>query len=108
LFTYCWLILIAPVTGFIVLSWYGNQISRERAGLIGCGTVGVSFAVTLAALSELVLDSENKGGVSTLYNWVTAGSFSLDLSILVDPLSIFMLLIVTGSDSSFMFIPSGI
>jgi len=58
--------------------------------------VGVSFAVTLAALSELVLDSENKGGVSTLYNWVTAGSFSLDLSILVDPLSIFMLLIVTG------------
>jgi len=96
LFTYCWLILIAPVTGFIVLSWYGNQISRERAGLIGCGTVGVSFAVTLAALSELVLDSENKGGVSTLYNWVTAGSFSLDLSILVDPLSIFMLLIVTG------------
>ncbi len=96
MFTYCWLILIAPVTGFIVLSWYGNQISRERAGLIGCGTVGVSFAVTLAALSELVLDSENKGGVSTLYNWVTAGSFSLDLSILVDPLSIFMLLIVTG------------
>jgi|TARA_B100000315_G_scaffold104092_1_gene95385 NADH-quinone oxidoreductase subunit L len=58
--------------------------------------VGVSFAVTLAALSELVLDSENKGGVSTLYNWVTAGSFSLDLSILIDPLSIFMLLIVTG------------
>jgi len=96
LFTYCWLILIAPVTGFIVLSWYGNQISRERAGLLGCGTVGVSFAVTLAALSELVLDSENKGGVSTLYNWVTAGSFSLDLSILIDPLSIFMLLIVTG------------
>ncbi len=96
MFTYCWLILIAPVTGFIVLSWYGNQISRERAGLLGCGTVGVSFAVTLAALSELVLDSENKGGVSTLYNWVTAGSFSLDLSILIDPLSIFMLLIVTG------------
>jgi NADH-quinone oxidoreductase subunit L len=72
-------------------------MSRERAGLLGCGTVGISFLVTLAALSELVLDTEKqKGAVSTLYNWVTAGSFTLDLSILVDPLSVFMLLIVTG------------
>ncbi|HJO57775.1 MAG TPA: NADH-quinone oxidoreductase subunit L, partial [Nitrospinaceae bacterium] len=97
MFNYCWLILIAPITGFITLSWYGNRMSRERAGLLGCGTVGISFLVTLAALSELVLDTEKqKGAVSTLYNWVTAGSFTLDLSILVDPLSVFMLLIVTG------------
>ena len=97
MFNYCWLILIAPITGFITLSWYGNRMSQERAGLLGCGTVGISFLVTLAALSELVLDTEKqKGAVSTLYNWVTAGSFTLDLSILVDPLSVFMLLIVTG------------
>ena len=72
-------------------------MSRERAGIFGCGTVGISFLVTLVALTELMLGVENeKGGVSTLYNWVTAGSFSLNLSILVDPLSVFMLLIVTG------------
>jgi len=72
-------------------------MSREIAGLFGCGTVGISFLVTLVALSELLLGAENKkGGVSTLYNWVTAGSFTLNLSILVDPLSVFMLLIVTG------------
>ena len=67
-------------------------MSREIAGLFGCGTVGISFLVTLVALSELLLGAENKkGGVSTLYNWVTAGSFTLNLSILVDPLSVFML-----------------
>ena len=72
-------------------------MSRERVGMFGCATVGLSFLVTLVALSELLLDVEKqKGAVSTLYNWVTAGSFSLNLSILIDPLSVFMLLIVTG------------
>ncbi|MCH8156607.1 MAG: NADH-quinone oxidoreductase subunit L [Nitrospinae bacterium] len=97
MFAYCWIILVAPISGFIGLSWYGNRMSRDRVGLIGCGTVGLSFLVTLVALSELLLDAEKqKGGISTLYNWVTTGSFSLNLSILIDPLSVFMLLIITG------------
>ena len=97
MFSYCWLILISPLTGFIILSWMGDRVSRQQAGALGCGTVGISFLVTLVALTELLLGEEiGKGGVSTLYNWVTAGSFTLNLSILVDSLSIFMLLIVTG------------
>ena len=97
MFSYCWIILFAPIAGFTILSWYGNRMSRERVGMFGCATVGLSFLVTLVALSELLLDAEKqKGAVSTLYNWVTAGSFSLNLSILIDPLSVFMLLIVTG------------
>ena len=72
-------------------------MSRKNAGLLGCGSVGVSFLITLGALVGFLLGGENeKGGTSTLYNWVTAGSFSLNMSILVDPLSVFMLLIVTG------------
>ena len=72
-------------------------MSRQRAGLIGCGSVGISFLITLTALVGFLLSEENKkGGVDTLYNWVTAGSVSLNMSILVDPLSVFMLLIITG------------
>ena len=72
-------------------------MSRQRAGLIGCGSVGISFLITLTALVGFLLSEESKkGGVDTLYNWVTAGSFSLNMSILVDPLSVFMLLIITG------------
>ena len=97
MFSYCWFILISPLAGFVVLSWCGNRISRKRVGLLGCGSVGVSFLITLVALVGFLLGEESeKGGVSTLYNWVTAGSFSLNMSILVDPLSVFMLLIVTG------------
>ena len=72
-------------------------MSRQRAGLIGCGSVGISFLITLTALVGFLLSEESKkGGVDTLYNWVTAGSFSLNMSILIDPLSVFMLLIITG------------
>jgi len=80
-------------------------MSRKSAGLLGCGSVGVSFLITLGALVGFLLGGENeKGGTSTLYNWVTAGSFSLNMSILVDPLSVFMLLILQVLGLSFMFI----
>ena len=67
-------------------------------GLVGCGTVGASFFMTLVTLSNLLFlpPEERVGQVQTLYQWVSAGSFKLDLAILVDPLSVFMFLIVTG------------
>ena len=93
-----WLILLFPLLGFIGLSWYGNRISRNLVGLVGCGTVGASFFMTLVTLSNLLFlpPEERVGQIQTLYQWVSAGSFKLDVAILVDPLSVFMFLIVTG------------
>ena len=98
MFASSWLILLFPLLGFIGLSWYGNRISRNLVGLVGCGTVGASFFMTLVTLSNLLflLPEEQVGQIETLYQWVSAGSFKLDVAILVDPLSVFMFLIVTG------------
>ena len=98
MFASSWLILLFPLLGFIGLSWYGNRISRNLVGLVGCGTVGASFFMTLVTLSNLLflLPEEQVGQIQTLYQWVSAGSFKLDVAILVDPLSVFMFLIVTG------------
>jgi len=98
LFASSWLILLFPLLGFIGLSWYGNRISEKLAGLVGCGTVGASFFMTLVTLSNLLFlpPEERIGHVQTLYQWVSAGSLKLDMAILVDPLSVFMFLIVTG------------
>jgi NADH-quinone oxidoreductase subunit L len=98
LFASSWLILLFPLLGFISLSWYGNRISKKLAGLVGCGTVGASFFMTLVTLSNLLFvpPEERVGQVQTLYQWMSAGSFKLDLAILVDPLSVFMFLVVTG------------
>ena len=98
MFASSWLILLFPLLGFISLSWYGNRISKKLAGLVGCGTVGASFFMTLVTLSKLLFlpPEERVGQVQTLYQWMSAGSFNLDLAILIDPLSVFMFLIVTG------------
>ncbi len=98
MFAYAWLILAFPLIGFIGLSWYGERIPKKFAGLAGCGTVGASFMVTLAALGDMTLlkPEDRLGHVETLYAWVSSGNFKLDMAILVDPLSIFMLLIITG------------
>ena len=67
-------------------------------GSIGCGVVGASFLTSLVALSNLLFlpAEERVGKIQVLYQWISSGNFKLDLAILVDPLSVFMFLIVTG------------
>ena len=98
MFASSWLILLFPLVGFIFLSWYGNQISKILVGSIGCGVVGASFLSSLVALSNLLFlpAEERVGKVLVLYQWISSANLKLDLSILVDPLSVFMFLIVTG------------
>ena len=57
----------------------------------------VSFVAALTAFSLLLGDSpEERSHPSTLWTWLTAGDFRVGLEILVDPLSVFMMLIVSG------------
>ena len=98
MFASSWFILLFPLAGFIFLSWYGSRISKAMVGSIGCGVVGASFITSLVALSNLLFlpAEERVGKVQVLYQWISSGNFKLDLAILVDPLSVFMFLIVTG------------
>ena len=98
MFGYAWLILISPLLGFIGLSLFGNRIPRQLVGPAGCFTIGLSFFVTLIAFSDLAFMDADKqmGNVHVLYPWIVSGSFQLNVSILIDPLSVFMLLVVTG------------
>lgn len=98
MFAYSWLILLLPMAGFIGLSWWGNRLPRSSVGLVGCGTIGGAFLVTLVVLADMLLLSPDQrvGNVVTLYPWIASPHFQLDLAVLIDPLSVFMLLVVTG------------
>ena len=62
-------------------------MSRKTAALLCCGSVGVSFLITLGSLVGFLLVGENeKVATSTLYHWWTAGSYSLNMAILVETL----------------------
>ena len=98
MFGYGWLVLIAPLAGFISLSCFGGRIPRSIAGYLACAAVGFAFLISLVLLVHLyAVGAEHQaGGVQALYTWIDSGQFHLDFAILIDPLSVFMFLIVTG------------
>ena len=59
--------------------------------------VGASFVVALMALPEMLALPEDHRAVETvLYSWIAAGDLAVPFSLLLDPLSIVMVLVVTG------------
>ena len=101
-------ILLLPLAGFVVLSLFGEWLKKDEedagAGYLACATVITSFALaawTTARLYGLV------GGRDGLhfsqpylgFEWIEAGGFRVPLSLLVDPLSSVMMLVVTGIGS---------
>jgi NADH-quinone oxidoreductase subunit L len=101
-------ILILPLGGFVVLALFGDWIKKDKeengAGWLACATVITAFGLaawTTARLYGLV------AGPSGLrfsqpylgFEWMEAGGFRVPLSLLVDPLSSVMMLVVTGVGS---------
>src|ERR671926_15358 len=92
-----WICLAAPLAGALVLTLLGTSISRRTAAYISTSSVFVSFVAAVVAFAALLGKSpHDRQHASTLWTWLTGGSFETGLRILTDPLSVFMMLIVTG------------
>ena len=92
-----WICLLAPLVGFIAILLAGTRITRRQAGLISTGSVFVGFAGAVYAFIEaLGRDPDDRVELTTAWTWFKAGDFEVGLELLVDPLSLVMMLIVTG------------
>lgn len=92
-----WLILLFPVLGFLYSSLIGRVWNRRSCGVVASAAVGLSFVVGVLGLFEmLALRPEARSVESQLYTWIAAGALSVPFSLLLDPLSILMVLVVTG------------
>jgi NADH-quinone oxidoreductase subunit L len=92
-----WVCLLAPLGGLLAIVLAGTRISRRAAAYLG--TLSVAVAAGGAAVSffaALGRDPEEREEVTTAWTWLTGGVFETDISLLVDPLSIMMMLIVAG------------
>ena len=90
-------ILAAPLVGFLVLGILGSRLPHVAISVIGCGAVAVAFLLAVwQFLSMLGVAPEQRVSVVTLWTWLTSGRLDISLSLLLDPLSAIMLLIVTG------------
>jgi len=92
-----WICLLSPLAASLAITLGGTRFSRRQAGYAATFSVLVSFVAALVAFFQLLNDSpEERSHVSTLWMWLSAGEFEVGLSILVDPLSVFMMLVVSG------------
>jgi NADH-quinone oxidoreductase subunit L len=91
-------IILPPLAGFLLNGIFGKKFLGEKAGgWMGSAAVLAAFAAACLSLSGLLsLPAENRLLRDTLFNWITAGDFSIDFALRFDPLSAVMALVVTG------------
>jgi NADH-quinone oxidoreductase subunit L len=92
-----WLILAFPLLGTLITSLGWRFLPGRLPGFIASLAIFAAFLSSIAALIDLQdHPAEERSLVDSAWTYATTGDFEVDLSILIDPLSVFMCLVVTG------------
>ncbi len=94
---YSWLIFVPPLAALLLNLFFGRRYGPRVAGFLGAGAVGLSFLVAVAMFFSLrALPVEERTVQTLLWEWIHIGEFRPDIALLIDPLSMLMVLVVTG------------
>jgi NADH-quinone oxidoreductase subunit L len=94
---YGWLVLLMPLLGFGFNIAVGGSVPRRVVAWAASLSVLAAFVFSLLAFVDLLSrEDSQREFVSVGWHWLSAGTFHVDVSILVDPLSTVMILVVTG------------
>ncbi len=95
--TTAWLVLAFPLAGAILIGLLAQHVPHKVAGYLG--TAAIAGAFVSAVLTFLSLQDRSEEARQVVFvGWDYAKSVGVDaqLSILVDPLSVLMILVVSG------------
>jgi NADH-quinone oxidoreductase subunit L len=91
-----WLVLLFPAAGSIILMIWGQRMKRA-AGPIATLMMTASFVVSGITFFRIVSrPAESRSFVHTIYTFFHAGGLNVKVDYRIDPLSITMMLVVTG------------
>jgi NADH-quinone oxidoreductase subunit L len=90
-----WLIPALPLLGFLILLAIGPRLGEPLAGWLATVMVAGSFVVSVLVFIGLHGEPDHTT-TFTLFTWIPAGRFNVDVGFLLDPLSSAMILFVTG------------
>jgi len=95
--TLAWIVLLAPLAGAVLIGFLFQLAPWRLLGWLGTAAIAVSFAAAIGLLLELEALGEEERQVRVVA-WDYARSLGVDaqVSLLVDPLSVFMSLVVSG------------
>jgi NADH-quinone oxidoreductase subunit L len=87
------LIPFLPFIGFIINGLFGKNLSKTAVGIIGSGVLLASFLLSIACFNAVAASGPIQ---VSLYNFMAVDSLHVNFGFLVDHLSVWMMLIVTG------------
>lgn len=94
------LVPLLPLLGFTFLGLFGSKIKKEGLiGAIATSTVLASFIITFFIFLDILNHPLERPVIVNLFNWISAGDFSVNVSYQVDQLSILFTMIITGIGS---------
>jgi NADH-quinone oxidoreductase subunit L len=92
-----WIIPLLPLLGSAANGLLGRRWPRSVVNAVALGSTGLSFFLTLELFREFLRLPPNVVSWSHSYfTWIQAGGFRADYVLQVDPLTLVMLLVVTG------------
>src|SRR5215208_7134782 len=95
--SYGWLVLAFPVAGMLITSLGWSVLPGRLPGWIATSAIFLAFLASIGALVDLLDHPEQQRQlVDSAWTYAATTDFKVDLAILVDPLAVFMCLVVTG------------
>ena len=95
-----WICLLLPLAGALAITLAGNLLPKRVAGIVATSSVAGAFVAAVVTFVLMLGDSpEERSHVSTAFTWLSAGNFHAGFSILLDPLSLVMMMVVSGVGS---------
>jgi NADH-quinone oxidoreductase subunit L len=97
MFNLLFVVFLAPLLGFVVLTFGRNRLSENAAAAIGIGAIGLSALTTLAMGIEFFVHPPAGGAFTQpLWQWLEVGGFAPHFALRLDGLSLTMLGVITG------------
>jgi NADH-quinone oxidoreductase subunit L len=87
------LVPLFPLLGFIINGVFGKYIPKSISGWIATLAVAASFVCSFYIFQNL---GAGQSFNIELFNWIAFGNFNIGFNFLIDPLTVTMLLVVTG------------
>jgi NADH-quinone oxidoreductase subunit L len=104
-FDLAFLAVLFPLLGLLVNVVLGRHLSERSIGLVACLAAIAAFVVSLLSLLALLeIDVSGQPHAARLvervfYEWAVVGELRFPVAIRIDPLSVTMMLVVTGVGS---------
>jgi len=99
IFNYIWVLIALPALGALILLVFGNRTNSWGHYLATILPIGSFLLAAMMWLAMLARPSEERGIIQHLWDWVFAGTFSANVGMQLDQLSMTFVLLITGVGS---------